>query len=62
MEKQQAATRAKKDRKDTILIARINGKLKAAIARISEIEGSMTAYIERLVKSDLKRRKIDIDS
>ncbi len=62
MEQSATATRAQREKKDSILIARISGKLKRAIARRAESEGSITAYIERLVKKDLQRAKINLDS
>jgi len=48
--------------KDSIFIARINGRLKTAIAQAAESDGSsMTEYVERLIKADLDKRGLTIE-
>lgn len=59
-----AKSPAGREKKDSILIARISGRLKQEIARRAKSEGeNITAYLERLVKNDLEAgHKINLDS
>lgn len=50
-----------KFKKDKILISRVNNRLKSAIRRAAAARSmSMSAYIEYLVRNDLKDRNIEI--
>lgn len=46
-----------KPKKDTVIIARINSKLKRAIENAAKANGqTVTGYIEKLVENDLRAR------